>query len=144
MGKRPTDFNMEIGLVKQQLEEVTGQVGELVTLLGGSEIGPTKTKGLVALVHELSDGLNSLMSQFAHAEKWRIQFKEAEADRAQRQEKKRQLAEEREYQAQQESAKNLRELEHQKKITRNRTILAAIMAVAGFLAKELFEHYFGK
>lgn len=133
---------MDVIVIKEQLEDVKTQVGEVVTLLGGSEIGPTKTKGLVALVHELSDGLNTLMSQFAHAEKWRVQFKEAEADRQTRQEKKRQLAEEREYQAQQESAKNLRELEHQKKLTRNRTILAAIMAVAGFLAKEIFEHYF--
>lgn len=125
-----------------QLEEVEKKVESLVTLLGGSEIGPTKTKGLVALVHELSTSLNEMIGQFNHAEKWRLNFKSAQADNEARNEKKRQVAEEREYQAKQEAEKNRRDLEHQKRVTRNRTILAIISGIVGFIAKELWQHYF--
>lgn len=140
---------MDVLVMKEQLEQVQGQVTQLVNLLGGNQVGPTKTKGVVDLVYELKDALEEMIGKFAHAEKWRLNFKNAQEANAERQEKRRQQAEEREYQAAQEAARHKRELELKdqelaisRRLTRNRTILAAIMGIVGFVAKHLFEYYF--
>lgn len=140
---------MDVIVIKEQLEEVKGQVSELSILLGGSEVGPTKTKGLISMVVELVDKVDGMIGAFQHNENWRVNQKKAQVENEARNEKKRQQAEEREYMTAQEAARHKRELEqkdkeltHSKKVARNRTILAAIMGVAGFLAKEFFQNYF--
>lgn len=152
MGKRPLNPNratdhMDVLVIKEQLEEVKGQVSELSILLGGSEVGPTKTKGLIAMVVELVDKVDGMIGAFQHNEKWRVNQKNAQVENEARNEKRRLQAEEREYQAQVIAQQQKRELEQReeelarsKTQTRNRTILAVIMAVAGFLAKELYQH----
>ena len=94
MGKRPLNPNrldhMDVLVMKEQLEQVQGQVTQLVNLLGGNQVGPTKTKGVVDLVYELKDALEEMIGKFAHAEKWRLNFKNAQEANAERQEKRRQ------------------------------------------------------
>lgn len=145
---RPVD-NMDVVVIKDQLEDVKGKVTELVILLGGSEVGPTHTPGLISMVNELAGKLAGMIRDFEHAEKWRKDYKSALADNEARNEKRREQREQREYEAAQERARHEieiarrdDEITREKRRTINRTILAAVGTIAGFIAKELYQHYF--
>lgn len=154
MSKRPLNpnrstANMELVVIKEQLEDVKGKVSELVILLGGSEVGPTHTPGLISMVSELQGKLSAMIRDFQHAEKWRKDYKSALADNEARAEKRREQREQREYEAAQERARHQieiarrdDEIQREKRRTINRTILAAVGTIAGFIAKELYQHYF--
>lgn len=70
----------------KSIQALTDNVQEIKFLLSGSVMG--KTKGLVQLVDEISTSLENMVGQFLHAEKWRRDFKAAQADNAERNEKK--------------------------------------------------------
>lgn len=125
--------DMEMVIIKEQLDDI-------VKTLGGSVLGTTRTPGLLDLVNELSDKLNEMIKQFAHAEDWRVKFKSAQADHEARNERRRLQLEQREYEASQKEI----ELEQLRRDKRNSKMIAIATGIAGFVLSELFKHYFGK
>jgi LPS O-antigen subunit length determinant protein (WzzB/FepE family) len=120
----------------RHIETMQKKLDEVLILLGGSLIG--KTKGLVEVVDEISTGLEKMISDFSHAEKWRQEFKSAQADNAERNEKKRQIAEQREHDAKQKD----KEIEALKRSSRIKNMIAAAAVVATVL-KYLWDHFHG-
>lgn len=125
----------------KQIETMGKKLDEVLILLGGSLIG--KTKGLVEVVDEISNSLEEMITKFAHAEDWRVKFKAAQADHEQRNEKKRQVAEQREFDAVLKD-KEIAELKRANEASKRANIIKnwiAAAAVLGTILKYLFDHY---
>jgi hypothetical protein len=131
---RPIE-HMEVIVIKEQLDDIASTIG-------GKMVGETRIPGLLDLVRELADKLADMIGRFEHAEKWRKDYKAALADNEARGRERRQREEERAYAAAQDKARIEADYARQVRISRNRTILAIVTGIGGFLASRIFEHFF--
>jgi hypothetical protein len=118
----------------KQIETMTKKMDEVLILLGGSLIG--KTKGLVEVVDQISNSLEDMIGKFEHAEKWRTDFKAAQVDNDMRNQKKREISEQREFESQQKD----KEIAALKKSSTIKNWVAAA-AVIGSIIKLIIDHY---
>lgn len=141
MAKQNSEHNdKEVQAIREHMKQqderfskMEKKFDEVLILLSGSLIG--KTKGLVEVVDEISTSLEDMITKFAHAEDWRVKFKAAQVDHEARNEKRKQLAEQREYEAQQKD----KEIEALKRSSKIKNWIAAA-AVAASIAKYIFDH----
>lgn len=149
MAKQNSEHNeKEVQAIREHMKQqderfskMEKKFDEVLILLSGSLIG--KTKGLVEVVDEISTSLEEMITKFAHAEDWRVKFKAAQVDHEQRNEKKRLVAEQREFDAVQKD-KEIAELKRANEAIKRANLIKnwiAAAAVAATVLKYLWDHY---
>lgn len=118
----------------KQIADLSKKLDEVLNLLGGNVL--FKTKGLVEVVDQISSSLEDMIGKFEHAEKWRRDFKSAQAEHEQRNQKKMEVADQREHDAKEKA----KEIEALKRSNRIKNWIGA-GAIAGGILKLIIDHY---